>query len=557
MTIGVIHRPHALSDYIVEMLRAWGVISITTGDTFDPAVTPTIIVPAADDIDDAAVLHYVERGGTAICFMPNEKLARAAGLTPRRERDLPLNLRFATIAPGGFAGESPPIVGRAVDYAYGEDVQPCAYMYHPDQFASESPAIVSAAIGRGRLICFAFDLPRCVLMLRQGDPALEEFVPQGESHARPSHMASRTARHDAGWMPYADLLARLLIDLAHPMAMWSHLPGEAPGILLYSGDEDVADPAFTNDELDWLTANNARMDLYIIPDATSTSRADADRMAQHHDLGPHPNLRSLDGKPIDERLAHLEQQIKQFADMYGRPPLTMRTHCTAWAGYMQFVEVLERCGVRMDSSYFSGFYGLARDFSPYGAFGASMPMRFCRPDGSMLNVFEQHTHISDDMWFAPDAGTYRNTTYSYRLAPDTFALIAARTFDDIAHRLHTPYAVCIHPSNWGRFSRQQGQMLVTEATRRGMPTWSFTQWSKFVGALRSWSVDRTTATSMSLTGGTYHPDMRLAFATATHRRVRINGHNASANVVRRFGRDVAMVRLPQADKYAIEWETQS
>jgi len=316
----------------------------------------------------------------------------------------------ATIAPGGFAGESPPIVGRAVDYAYGEDVQPCAYMYHPDQFGSESPAIVSAAIGRGRLICFAFDLALCVLMLRQGDPALEEHMPNGEAHARPSHMAARTLRHDAGWVPYADLLARLLVELAHPMAMWSHLPGEASGILLYSGDEDNASPDNTSDELNWLTAHGARMDLYIIPDLTPTSRDDADRLLQHHDLGPHPNLRPLDGKPVHERLAELERQITRFTDIYGRPPITMRTHCTAWAGYMQFVEVLERCKVRMDSSYFAGFYGWARDFSPYGAFGASMPMRFCHPNGSMFDVFEQHTHISDDMWFAPDAGAYRKTT---------------------------------------------------------------------------------------------------------------------------------------------------
>ena len=60
------------------MLRAWGVMHVESVDS--AAGGGSLIVPAADDIDEAAVLDFVERGGTAICFLPGEMLARAAKL---------------------------------------------------------------------------------------------------------------------------------------------------------------------------------------------------------------------------------------------------------------------------------------------------------------------------------------------------------------------------------------------------------------------------------------------------------------------------------------------
>ena len=132
------------------------------------------------------------------------------------------------------------------------------------------------------------------------------------------------------------------------------------------------------------------MSLYIIPNHTKSTPEDVERYARHHDIGPHPNLRPLDGRPVSERVAEFERQIRLFEETFRIPARTVRNHCTAWAGYLDLVDVMERLGVQMDGNYFSGTYMKDRESAPYASFGAALPMRFCHPDGRLVNVYQQH-----------------------------------------------------------------------------------------------------------------------------------------------------------------------
>jgi hypothetical protein len=134
-------------------------------------------------------------------------------------------------------------------------------------------------------------------------------------------MAAEIGPHGAIWIPFADLLTRLLVDIVRerlpaPCPLLSHLPGLAPGILLYSGDEDGAEIAWNDEELDYVTEAGGRMNLYLIPIRTKSTSADVQRYTVHHDVGPHPDLRPWDGQPVDERLAEFERQILLFEDMF-------------------------------------------------------------------------------------------------------------------------------------------------------------------------------------------------------------------------------------------------
>src|SRR2546425_816408 len=81
-------------------------------------------------------------------------------------------------------------------------------------------------------------------------------------------------------------------------------------------------------------------------------------------------------------------------------------------------------------------------------------IRIC---GRKIDVFEQHVHLSDDAAF----GT---AEYSARFSPQQYEVILDRIFHDIVTRFHTPYSVCIHPSNWVRFSGDQGKELLRQAS---------------------------------------------------------------------------------------------
>lgn len=477
-------------------------------------------------------------------------LARAAMLQEQAAKKVPLHLRVTARTVAGLAGELLPVVGPVAIYQPEPEVRVLAYLSHPSRFEGESVGITETEAGEGRIIAFAFDLARCVLMLRQGDPARAEWIPAGDSCARPSHMAAEIATGDAAWVPFADLLGRLLVDLVRdrfpaPLPLLSHLPGVAPGIVLYSGDEDGAEVAWNDEELGAVAAAGGRMNLYLIPTHTHSAVGDVRRYSARHDVGPHPNLRPLDGRPVGERLAEFERQFRLFEDMFGVQARTVRNHCTAWAGYLELVEVMERQGVRMDANYFSGTYLRDRQPAPYAAFGAALPMRFCQPDGRILDVYQQHTHLTNDGMFGP-------ADYSYKLSPASYRVMLDRILGDIVTRLHIPYAVCIHPSNWVRFSRPQGQELLRQANERGLPVWSFDQWLGFWKARDTWRLGGLawdgTRLQWTIEGKESHDGLCLAlpldYRGTALEEVRLDRKIVSWQSVTRYGEHVAMVPIP-------------
>lgn len=562
MHIGLIDFSSAFSNYTAELLRAWGLRSFRSCaldqiSSLDPADVPVLVVPSGLT-ESRSLIDYAHSGGTVICFVPGEELARTAGLHPRGEKALPAFLRMTAYMPPGLAGEMPPVVGQAVEYARDdEETEIFGYLCYPDHPDGESPGITSRPVGAGRIIAFAFDLPHCVMLLRQGDPARAEGIPPSDVCVRQSHLAVPLPSHDAGWVPYADLLALLLVDLVKrnvpaPLPLISHLPDEAPAILLYSGDEDTATPDEDLDQMDWLAAQGARMDLNMFPDDSATSPETLPRYLEHHDVGPHPNLRPLDGQEMAVRLADFDRQIRLFIEKYGVRPTCLRNHCVAWAGYTEIVEVMERHGIRMDTNYTSGQYRQGRHFAPYHAFGGAMPVRFYRADGRLHEVFQLHTQIMDDVWFAPDAGVYHDSTYSYRFAPEAFDTIIGRIFDDLVARLHTPLTVCIHPSNWVRFSSEQGKALVRHAQRCRVPVWSVTQWCAFWQARDGWTIEELQWSGNTLrfrvSGGGRHDALRIAlpclYKGMELKTIETGGIPEPFTVVERYGKKVALVAIP-------------
>lgn len=562
MHLVLLAQPGDFSAYLGEMLHTWGlplyeIVPAEALTALDPVDVPVVVCPAWEEESlhqTEVLLTYAHRGGSVLCMLPDGELAAAAGLRCAGEKEGPLRIRITERPAAGLAGELLPIVGRAQNYVHAPEVKVLAYLSHPGQYRGETLAVVETPVGQGKVVAFAFDLPLCVLMLRQGDPKRAEFIPEGDGCARPSHLAADIGPYDAGWIPHADLLTRLFVDMVRhylpmPAPMLYHLPEDAAGILLYSGDEDYADVSTIEEQLDYLAAAGARMNLYIIPVHTQSSKADVQRYATHHDVGPHPDLRPLDGHPVAERVAEFERQIQLFQEMFGIKPRSLRNHCTAWAGYMELVEAMERLGVRMDGNYFTMNYMRNRECAPYAGFGAAMPMRFCRLDGYVLDVRQQHSHISDD-------GMFGAAEYSYRISPQQYAVMLDRIFTDIVTRFHTPYAVCVHPSNWVRFSRPQGQELLRQAQGHGMPVWSFDQWSAFCDARDTWRFHSLQWDGAELRfiaeGSASHAGLRLMlpeeFEGRSLKELKLDDETIPWQMMVRYREKVALVPLPTAGR---------
>ena len=561
MRVAVLEHPSGLSAYIGEILDAWGLCAwsmIEPGalDELDPQRMPVLILPAGAASGDgslcAAAVAYARGGGTVVAMLPSGELARAAGIEVATDKEPPLRLRLTGPPMAGLTGESLPVVGLASTWRVAEDAIVLGFLYRAGRYEGESPGIVRAGVGEGAVVALAFDLPRAVLMLRQGDPAHREERGRGDQPARPTQLACDLGPDEPGWIPYADLLGLLLVDLVEaavpaPLPRLWHLPGGAAGILLYSGDEDSAEVAWNRTEFEAVTAAGGRMNMFLIPGNTHSTREDVAAYRRHHDVGPHPNIRALDGEPVAVRVAEMERQIGQFEEMYGVKARSLRNHCLAWAGYMEPVEAMARCGLGMEGNYFCSTFLRGRDYAPYAAFGAAMPLRFCHPGGDLLDVCQQHTHTMDDVYFGPQW-----VEYSYRMSPSQWEAVLARVLDDVVGRFHVPHAVCIHPSNWVRFSREQGTALLRQAGERHMPIWSFDQWLAFCETRRGWRCEATQWNGeellrLELAGERKMEDLHLALPDDWRGRrladVTVNGESIPGVRVRRHGRLVRLVSM--------------
>ncbi len=558
MKVAILADPPDLSSYGLEVFRTWGLAACALVGPdevreLDVTGSPVLVCPSSSPGDDAGttahVVEYARRGGTVVCLVPRGDLARATGLDPRGSAEGFLRLRLTGPPAAGLAGEIVPLPGPIGVYGSAPGATVEAWISVSGDGSAEVPALVRTGVGSGWMVAFCFDLLGCVLRLRQGDPNRAEAIPPGDTCGRPSHLAVDLGPHEAGWVPYADLLGRLLVDISHralgaPVPLLWHLPDAAPGIILFSGDEDNAEISWNDEELDSVASAGGRMSLYVIPTRTRSTRSDILRYAAHHDVGPHPDLRPLDGEPLTARLEELERQILLFGERYGIQPRTLRNHSTVWPGYLHPVEVMQRLGVRMEGNYFSGTFLRGRDPAPYTAFGAAMPMRFCTPEGGVLDMFQQHTQHADDVYFG-------DTEYSYHYSPEQYRPILDRMLTDICTRFHTPYAVCIHPSNWVRFSRPHGRELLRQAGERGLPIWSFDQWSSFCDARSGWTVEDLEwdgAQLECLLAGE-HPVQALSIALparygdAPLGAVLVDGERVPVEIAPRYGGPTAFVRM--------------
>ena len=554
MRVAIVSDAAGMSGYLGEVLKTWGAplfdcVEPDAPRGLDPSDTPVVVCPAGADAERAEdLVDYARRGGAVICFLPGRELAAAAGLRDEGEKETPLRLRLTDLPVGGVAGDALPVVGRAASYAVADEARALAYLFHPGRYEGESVGVTETAVGDGMIVAFAFDLALCLMLLRQGDPAR---APWRDGVARPGRLAVDIGPRDSQWAPYADLLARVFVEIVRrrmsaPVPLLGHMPGEAPGVLLYSGDEDGARSEWLDAQFEEVTAAGARMTAYLVlwRDDNFTP-ADVRRNLPRHDFGPHPVLPFPKESSTAEAVAEFERHVRLFADRYRLPAHTVRNHSTAWPGYLDIAEAEERLGVRMDVNFFNFAWSRGRAHGPYAMFGSAMPMRFCRPEGGLINVFQQHSHLMDDGMFLP------TKPQGYKFSPRQFEGILDRIFSDIVTRFHTPYAVCMHAGGRVAFSGPQGRTLLRQARERAMLIWSNDQWLEFWDARDTWRLSRLTWDGSELRvvaeGETPHGGLRL-WLPCEHNglelcEARLDGERVALRRVRRYGESLAFVAL--------------
>lgn len=367
---------------------------------------------------------WVNGGGKLIAMRPDKQLAGLLGLADAGSTlsNSYLLVNTASGPGGGIVGETIQFHGTADRYTLASGTT-LAVLYSNSKTATESPAVTMRAVGSngGQAAAFTYDLAQSVVFTRQGNPAWAGQDRDGIPPIRSNDLFYGAASFDPqpDWVdlnkvaiPQADEQQRLLANMIISMEanklllprFW-YWPQSHKAVIVMTGDDHrgggtagrfnqfLALSSSTASVSKW---EAVRGTSYVFPYPELTNVTAAALNAQGFEISLH-----LNSSCSDWTRAALDQmftdQLQEFASLYPSlpSPTTHRTHCIAWSDYTTMPEVELLHGIRLDTSYY--YYPPNWAGSRPGFFtGSGLPMRFASATGSVIDVYQAPTQMTDE-----------------------------------------------------------------------------------------------------------------------------------------------------------------
>jgi methionine-rich copper-binding protein CopC len=420
---------NGFSDYYGEILRTEGLnefatkpiasVTASTLANYDLVIlTPRTVTNAQKSM----LSSWVQGGGNLIAMRPSTSLASLFGLRSSGTTLAEGYLKVQTASgPGvGITDQTIQFHGTADRYTLNGATS-VASLYRDATTATTSPAVAMRTYGTGHVAMFAFDLARSIVETRQGNIAWAGQHRMGTSPIRSYDLFYGPSASDpeTNWLdlskvaiPQADeqqrLLANLMITMdaaKRPLPRFNYFPKGYKAVVVMTGDDhahggtvgrfdqDLAESAPGCSVAQWTCL---RSTSYIFP-GTPISDAQAQLYeAAGFDLDAHVNTdcndfteSSLDSI-VTEELAALAAQLPSIP-----APSNNSTHCVVWSDWASQPKVELAHGVRLDANYY--WWPVQAAATHPGLFtGSGMPMRFADDDGSLIDVYQLATQVTDE-----------------------------------------------------------------------------------------------------------------------------------------------------------------
>jgi len=473
--------------YYAEILRSEGLnsFSVMNGPATAAKLTGrTTVLLAKASVSDAelsVLTAWVQGGGNLVAMRPDKKLAGLLGLT---DAGGTLANGYLKVDQGSAAGAG--IDAQTLQYHDTADrytlngAQPIATLYSNATTATSSPAVSLRDVGSegGQAAGFAFDLARSVIYTRQGNPAWAGQKRDGYAplSIRPNDLfyGNKAGDPQPDWVdpdrfdvPQADEQQRLLANLITqmnldkaPLPRFWYLPrGDKAAIVLTGDDHAVGGTPAYFDRLkksspagcsvaDW---ECARATSYVYPGTPMTSAQANAYEDAGFEIALHLNTGCQDFTPASIDSA-LTSQLGAFSATWPKlsPPVSNRTHCIVWSDWASEAKAERNHGIRFDTNYY--YKGPPEWVRKPGLMtGSGFPQRFGDLDGTLIDVYQSMTQISDEMDETLPTTTQIHTLLDNALGPKEYWGV----FNVILH------------SDLGDHARLNE--LVSEAQDRGVP----------------------------------------------------------------------------------------
>lgn len=575
--------------YLAEILRAEGLVgwrnaslARLTPDALAGFAT-AILAPAPLNDEQAALLRsYVAGGGALVALRPDPRLADVFGVR-----------HLGATAPGGYLRRTAAAPGRdpgplQVHGPY-DRLEPAGATVLATS-AGGDPLVTSHRFGRGAAALWAFDLARCIALLRQGNPAWAGQERDGMEGLRASDLFAGWVDLERIAVPQADEHQRLLVAVLEELApagpplprLW-YFPDAAPALVVATGDAHGSTVSYIERVLGAVEAVGGAMSIYYTPPAAGTAgrlarkarwaaaelpvvggllRRDdplpapshvAAWRARGHEFGMHPYVEM----GLEAGYSAYWNEFIKYG--YGPLPPTVRTHRILWHGWVDNARVQARYGLRMNLDHYHSSEAVRRSDGTWVMgylAGTGLPMRFVAEDGALLSVYQQPTQLVDEHMM-----NVFDTGHDMGLSGDE---AAALTMAQIAASVsHYPAALGLqcHVDPFllgGDKAAQVGRWLeqsLAYAAAHGVPILSAERWLAFTEARAatratqlSWDPSRRTLTceleAPSGAPGAVTLLLPDGHSGARLREVRIGGVAQPVRAQTLAGRDYTALSLP-------------
>ena len=421
---------HPFSEYYVEILRNEGLNAFDAVDI--TSVTPATL--AAHDVvvlgeipidaSQAAMLAaWVADGGNLIAMRPDPDLASLVGVTDTGTdlADEYLQIDTAAGTPGaGLVGQTIQFHGTADRYDLDAGTDALATLWSTASTATTNPAVTLRSVGSngGQVAAFAYDLARSVVYTRQGNPAWAGQERDGE---QPPIIRSDDLFFpdwidlDKVQIPQADEQQRLLANLIEhvnrdvmPLPRFWYFPRGERAVVVMTGDDHASSDG-TAGQFDWAIGASppgcvvdewecVRGTSYVYPSTPLSDAAAAAYEAQGFEVAAPrlDELRRLDARASPGGLLRRPAVgVRRRHSPSVAPPATNRTHCITWSDWATHPKTELAEGIRLDTNYYYWPASWVNNRPGYFT-GSGLPMRFADLDGSLIDVYQAATQMTDE-----------------------------------------------------------------------------------------------------------------------------------------------------------------
>ncbi|PKH44211.1 Ig-like domain-containing protein [Nocardioides alpinus] len=497
---------NASSSYLSEILRAEGLnefanmrVSTLSATTLAPYAVVVLGDVAITDAQVSALTTWVSAGGNLVAMRPDSRLHGLAGITAQAGTVAEgyLAVDAATEPGAGITTDTMQFHGTANRYSLN-GATTVATLYSNATTSTGLPAVTLRTVGTngGQVATFAFDLARSVIATRQGNLAWAGQDRDGATPNRSNDLFFGGAATDwvnlaKAHIPQADEQQRLLANLVtvtardrFPVPRFWYFPGTHKAVVVATGDDHgtggtpgrfstyaAASPSGCS-VARW---ECPRFTSYVYPSTPMTNTQAAAFDGQGFEVGLHPENGCANFPSYQAVEDTYTNQLGSWRAKYSSlpSPTTSRYHCIVWSDWVSQAKAERASGIRLDTNYYYYPGSWVAD-RPGFMNGSGMPMRFTDTDGTMIDVFQANTNMTDE------------SGQSYPFTPNTLldrALGSQGYYGAFTANLHTDAA-----------STFEDTQVLASAQARGVPviaarqllTWTDSRNGSSFGGL-SWS----------------------------------------------------------------------